>query len=738
MKSAACGARKKRSMVRVRLGKTLYNISMGVLGILFLAVSVLSVGYIREFGLNTAVAVVEIFFLLSVYIVMYRAVGKLGDRTLRRVCPAAILLIFFGQVLFVMVMKSYFRADVLQVYNEAAEMIEAGAIEDNPYFGIYPNNIPITILTSWLLRLAQMLGISSQDWMRYLQVWNAAAISTGILFGYKLLLRMSGSRTAACFVAGCLVNPLIYFLAPWYYTPTVTIPFLMAGLYYLYCFGEERRYRTLLLSSAIFYMGFKIRPTVGIAVIAVLIAVFLRLLQTEKLSLKGLAKSGGIAAAAVLVLSMGYPALEDHYVKLDYTDTAYPAIQWIMMASHGTGGYNAEDAAYIEGFPTKEEKRRAAWERLGQYLEESSFSDKVKLGIHKVAVTWADGTDSYNASLQNSESYSTVYGYISGNNRDVLLYLVQAVRILNFAFICVGLYALLKRPGFSYIAYLTLAGGILFHILWEASSQYNVGFLLVMLLLQAEGFAAAAGQAQERWRRLSGAEASAAGSFARRIRRVGACAPVLLPLACIALQGGILLFQRQRGDYRVEKYYHYVLRQEMWEDEQAIHMQPGEEIRQTFTADKYFSKIGVKCYNQDDSCRGAQYELCVYRDEEEIYRGILSGDLLYGKDYYRVSLDSQPPGNYSICIRHVWSDSSNQIYFCNYGSENVDLYKGGTLQIGGKDIEANLTFIVYDTEEVIIRQEKDMRLLMLNAGIAAAVCLGYGALALSRKREEVR
>ena len=93
---------------------------MGVLGILFLAVSVLSVGYIREFGLNTAVAVVEIFFLLSVYIVMYRAVGKLGDRTLRRVCPAAILLIFFGQVLFVMVMKSYFRADVLQVYNEAA------------------------------------------------------------------------------------------------------------------------------------------------------------------------------------------------------------------------------------------------------------------------------------------------------------------------------------------------------------------------------------------------------------------------------------------------------------------------------------------------------------------------------------------------------------------------------------------------------------------------------------------
>ena len=77
-------------------------------------------------------------------------------------------------------------------------------------------------------------------------------------------------------------------------------------------------------------------------------------------------------------------------------------------------------------------------------------------------------------------------------------------------------------------------------------------------------------------------------------------------------------------------------------------------------------------------------------------------------------------------------------YSVSRSAENVDLYKGGTLQIGGKDIEANLTFIVYDTEEVIIRQEKDMRLLMLNAGIAAAVCLGYGALALSRKREEVR
>ncbi len=717
-------------MIRSKIGNTLFCISLAVMLFLFAAVLVLSVGYVKELGLSTAFVLLEALFLLSVYFILYKMIQRMEEKAMKAVCPALMILIFAGQVLFIMLIKSYFRADALQIYREAAAMIQDGVIRDNPYFGIYPNNIPVTLVTYWLLRLAQIFRIPAQDWMRYLQIWNAAGISIGIFFGYKLLLRVSGYRKSALFLAGCLLNPLVYFLSPWYYTATMSIPFLMAGLYYFYCFLQQKRYRELILAAAIFYAGIKIRATVGIGVIAVLIYCVLYLLRGGSIPVKKAGASILAAVFTVLVLQLGYAGLENHYVKMDYTDTAYPAVHWIMMASHGTGGYNAEDCAYIESFPTREEKEKAAWERLQDYLEESSSGEKLDLALHKMAVTWADGTGSYNASLQNSESYSSVYEYVSGNNRDILLNIVQASRILNLVFICAGAAALLWRRNFVYVLYLTLAGGILFHIMWEASSQYSAGFLILILVLQTEGMELV-------WEKLQNhveLRNEQGENQNKNLEYVGikyARAGMLLPIASILMQGIVLLAERGSGDFRVEKYYHYVLHQEMWEDEQAINLRAGEELCQTFTADKNFSKIGIKCYNLDDNNRGAQYEIRIGRDGEELYRGILSGEFLYGKDYYRISLDMQPPGTYDISIENVWSDGANQIYFCNYGSEDVNLYKGGTLMRDGQDIQASLTFMVYDTEDVIIRQEKDARLLVLNAILAGGVLLAYGVTAMA-------
>ncbi len=483
---------------------------------------------------------------------------------------------------------------------------------------------------------------------------------------------IGGWKKAAVFVVSCLLNPLIYFYAPWYYTGTVSIPFLMAGIYYAYKFCAGKKYRHLCIAVLWFYLGIRIRVTTGIAVIALLVYGVIYALRQKNINAKKVCRDVSVMAAVLLLIFLGCRMAENKYIRLDYEDSAYPAVHWIMMASHGEGGYDAEDCRYTESFPTKAQKTRADVERWKEYLEETSFTEKCQLALKKMSVTWAVGNDAMQDDLERCEHYGRLYEYVSGNNRNIMEALLQAARVVTLLFMFAGIIGMRKKhcPEFSYVNYLTVTGGITFYIFWEAGAEYSISFFLLMIMLQTDGIELLESKVPQKKVRLE-----------------------IIPLACLVAQGLILVCLKFMGSFVVEKYYYYAAIQANYEDEQVLDLQASDWCGQTFYADRNFSKIGVKCYNMDEECRDAAYEVRLERDGEILASEVLLGDSLYGKDYWKMAVGDQSPGNYEIIIENMHSDEKNKVLFCNAGTENVDMYKRGSLLKNGTDMNGDLSFM---------------------------------------------
>ena len=473
--------------MKTALGDFLYKCSLGIGGIFYAILLVAACVYMQT-GIHVehpVFSVLEIVFLLALAVMCCQMLGRLPDRYLRVICPMAVAVILCGQVLFVFLMRVQIRADALQIYREAIELVCSGAIEQSSYLSIYPNNIPATILTGLLLRGAALLHLPMSCWMRYLQICNAIGISLGIFYGYRLLAIIGGWKKAGLFCLLCLFHPLIYAYAAWYYTGTLSIPFLMAGLYYSCKFYLEKKYRYIGAAAVLFFFGSKIRITTGIAVIALVICGIVAFLKGKLKEPGKMFRGLLVSAAAAAVAAVIFGAVQTGFVRLDYEDSAYPVTHWLMMASHGDGGYDAEDCRYTESFLTKEEKKEAVRERWMEYLKQSDWKEKARLVLRKMSVTWAVGDDRIQDNLEWCERYGTLYGYISGNNREILALILQAVRILNLLCLGTGILILWKRKeiGLSYAGHLTVMGGIVFYMLWEASAEYSIPFLFLILML---------------------------------------------------------------------------------------------------------------------------------------------------------------------------------------------------------------------------------------------------------------
>ena len=63
--------------------------------------------------------------------------------------------------------------------------------------------------------------------------------------------------------------------------------------------------------------------------------------------------------------------------------------------------------------------------------------------------------------------------------------------------------------------------------------------------------------------------------------------------------------------------------------------------------------------------------------------------------------------------------------FCNAGTEKADMYRNGYLKRNGELLSSDLTFMAYDTEEVIIQNEKMVKILLLQVLLYAGIWVIY-------------
>ncbi|MCI8375701.1 MAG: hypothetical protein HFI29_09750 [Lachnospiraceae bacterium] len=673
-------------------------------------------------------------FLLGALLLILHFLKNQEDKTLKRLAFFLIALLGAGQLIFLLVIQPMLRYDPLKVFDMAVEMLRTHTISgtyETGYFARYTNNYPITILTYWFLLLLSKCGLPESLFLPAAQLLNIACITGSIWLGYLILKELKNLRTAVFYLILCALCPLSYVWAGYFYTATLSMPCLM-GILYLYL--RLTRARTplsrTLLGGALgltLILGYKLRATAMIAMIAIILHTGWKLLlklfraRTEKLPFSPAAAlrpylSSGIAFLLTTGLSLGFWSLTvSRYVAFDYQNTGFPTIHWVMMGARWDGAFDQMDELYTSGFDTREEKIEADKKVLSERLKEAGPAGLVALTGRKLLNTWADGTDNYQA--ENSyASYSKLYTYLLGSKSGFLTIYSQAFRALQM--LALGFFALLsliqlkkhrKLPKL-FLIQLTFLGAMAFHILWETSPLYSIGFTFLGLMLLAEAVS-------------SPAESRPLPLVFQKSWKVCGAASLLLLLL-------LILGKKELVDTPIEEQT-YCIDQYQYAGGYDGYVKSYDQIyTQTFTTDHPFNRISIKAinpvgeYNQSAFCVKLTDEHgAILYDNDRFLSGMVVKNTPY--EFVLDPVTPKGPTRYTLEITPGYIEGENSLEFLSYNTGNCDLYPGGSLTIGNQtQKKGDLAFSVYEYQVTTYFNRKvylllSAALLFLSAAITA-------------------
>lgn len=647
-----------------------------------------------------------IILFLGALLLVYRFLKKLKDPALGKLALVCIVLLAAGQLAFLLLIRPMLRYDPLKVFDMAVEMLNTHTISgtyETGYFARYTNNYPITILTYWFLLFLSRCGIPNSLFMTAVQLVNIACITGSAWLGYLILKELKGRRSGVFYLIICVLCPLSYVWAGYFYTATLSMPCLMGILYlYLRLSKATSTLRRILLGGFLGFvviLGYKLRATAMIAMIATALLMIWKLFAgmissrrpENTFSLLDAIRPhiiSGIAFLLMAGLSLGFwSASVNHYVAFDYKNTGFPMIHWVMMASRWDGAFDQTDELYTSSFDTKEEKIAADKQVLLERIQEAGPIGLVTLTGRKLLNTWVDGTDTYQA--ENSfAAYGKIYDYLLGNKSGFLTIYSQAFRV--FQMLAVGIAALLglialyrknRRPKL-FLVQLTFLGGMTFHILWETSPLYSISFTFLGLMLLTDSIDSLAD------------ELDLAFVFQKGWLVCGA-ASILLFLLLVMGKKELVDTPIEALSYQVDQYQYAGGYDGYVKDYEQTYVQ-------TFTASKPFNRISIRVVNTVGE--NNQSAFCVKLTDE-------NGTVLYDNDRflsgmvvkntpYEFVLDLITPHGptvYTLEISPGYIEGENSLEFLSYNTGNYDMYPGGSLSIGGRENKkGDLAFAVYE------------------------------------------
>lgn len=352
------------------------------------------------------------------------------------------------------------------------------------YFQNYSNNDLLTLLTSAFFRALKCFGIT--DFSHACIMMNALFISLGELFAFIGVRLFFGDKRACRYVMLSVMQPTVYLTVAWPYSNTVCLPF-MCGLFML----AAMFYRSKSVAARCFIgaaagavasIGYYIRPVVMIEAVALAICVGLYIIRDKsraKRLLSGLIATaivGGVVfvSAGIIINDLG-----------GGTSRNFPVTHWIMMGLHNDGLYNKADANFTRSFKTGDEKNRADTEKIKEYIGKIGVFGLPKHLAAKQIITWSDGGGNYIFRMKCVKSSNIVTCAVCGGGRSIIMLYCQMYRaaILLSAVSAMILFIRRKLTLKEFFAILTVFGGMLFYLIWEAKESYSIPFLFMLAVL---------------------------------------------------------------------------------------------------------------------------------------------------------------------------------------------------------------------------------------------------------------
>ena len=431
------------------------------------------------------------------YILLFRYLNCMEKKgiIISSIVMLAVMLSIY--IVLLIYLDPFSSSDAYNVQDYALYMAQTGAhsvTADAPhaeYFGWFPNNYLLTILFSKYMKIWLTVGVTDMYKPLYLLMVINMIITTLIL--YLTGVRISGLKGGAMVLAFCVGNPLYYLMIFWAYTNTCSIPFTAGVVYFAIRLFYENNRKDRLISSAMLafcaVVGYYIRATAVIPMIAFVLCFFIELIAKKRKNLH-MIQSFGVITLVSVVLAIGISTWNQSYFP-NVSDQNIPITHWLMMAAHGDGAHSAEDYAFIKQFETKEEKQKASVEKMKEYYKSYTPIEFVKFLHKKLKVSWcyAEAVD-LSSKINQDRKNTKLYSWLIGDKDDLLKAYCYAFRLADLGFVIVAFGILLKKrrmPVYPIFYAVSFLGGICFYSLWEIKSSYGMPFVMFLLLLGAYG-----------------------------------------------------------------------------------------------------------------------------------------------------------------------------------------------------------------------------------------------------------
>lgn len=384
------------------------------------------------------------------------------------------------------------------------------------YFACYPNNVTLLMIWAYMTKLLiRVFGY--YDYLFAAIMLSAVMTNMALYFAFKVADRCFGPRKALTMLA--MGIPLLAF-APWMvnpYSDTMSILFPVLGLW-LWLLGREperKRWQKLLLllmCGGGLAFGMRIKPTVAVMLIALLLTDLLRCRSRE-------AWCSFAKAAVVVVVAFCTVAVPlDFFCTRIMTssgvteerieETKYPMTHFLMMGMQKQpspfngerwqyGKWYAGDMNITYGQVGQQAKIRENLRVVGERLKEFGPLGYLRFLNDKARWVLGDGTMYFGGEVPTDVCFQQTplahllqkFFWQPGEYYPVTAHLLQAVWMLVLGLCCMPIFRREDRYKERVVACcrLGVCGIILFILLFEGRARYLINFLPLFLVLAAYG-----------------------------------------------------------------------------------------------------------------------------------------------------------------------------------------------------------------------------------------------------------
>lgn len=649
---------------------------------------------------NVALCIVPGVILFSgALLLLFNRIDKIKHYNEKKViCVLWGMILVLQTVILYFLIKDGFKGitDTSRVINEAIAMVDTqnGLINNEAvYFARYGNNYPFTILIYYICKIVRFCGF--RCYTAVLMVLNVILIDLSGVFALKTVKMLRGNIAGIKFLFLFLFSPTTYTWIIFTYTNTFSMPFIMGVLYYgiKAMRREENRMRNIMLAAVWGAVGYQIRATSIIPLIAVMIGILLTArIRSGKEKRIMILLVTGIFVGTMLVSSY---ICREHLVNREQGRT-FPFTHWVMMGLNiqESGFFNNTDVKFSASKPTKQEKIKGNLKKIRERWLEMGPTGYALLVARKMKAVWGSGVDGCLRFHTNGENISEIHQYIYGDKSGVFAIYCQVFRSVTFLFVLFSVFIQICRKGVEefFVISLTVLGAILFYVLWEANCKYNICFMPLLYILMGDGITRVLVLARkaENVHRYTQKKCCRWG-----IRLVFLLVPLSISILMVADYSYYI--QKKSG------YHKAVISDVSRSEENLVLKKKGDVAEQTFTTDRQFNEVCIMSKNKRIDKDSYRFQLLDDNENPIQIQNISVKETLTTKQNWIIlHLDKIPAATNAkrytirvVCLK----DEKKGISLAVTPFDAYDLYTGGTLMVNSNLSQRDMAFCVACREE---------------------------------------